>query len=65
MDKIEIRSLHLSDGKMSSIDDLNIQGYVATNQPSHILGKPGKRLWREIIVPNVFKRAIERRFKYG
>lgn len=65
MDKVEIRSLHLSDGQMSSIDDLNVQGYVATNQPSHILGKPGKRQWREMIVPNVFKKAIERRFESG
>lgn len=65
MDKVEIRSLHLKDGRMSSIDDLNVQGYVATDQPSHILGKPGKRQWRELIVPNVFKEAIERRMEAG
>ena len=65
MDKVEIRSLHLSDGKTNDAENLNVQGYVATSQPSHILGKPGKKQWRELIVPNVFKEAIKNRFNKG
>lgn len=65
MDKIEIRSLDLRDGKTNDDNSLNVQGYVATDQPSHILGKQGKRQWREVIVPNVFRDAIKKRFERG
>lgn len=59
MDGIEVRALDLN---INDIDEeskeMKLQGYVATDASSHILGKEGKKKWREVIAPGTFRNAI-------
>lgn len=59
MDGIEVRALGIN---VNDVDEeskeLKLQGYVATDASSHILGKEGKKKWREIIAPGTFRNAI-------
>lgn len=59
MDGIEVRALGIN---VNDVDEeskeLKLQGYVATDASSHILGKEGKKKWREIIAPRTFRNAI-------
>lgn len=59
MDGIEVRALDLN---INDVDEeskeMKLQGYVATDASSHILGKEGKKKWREVIAPGTFRNAI-------
>ncbi len=59
MDGIEVRALNLN---INDVDEeskeMKLQGYVATDASSHILGKEGKKKWREVIAPGTFRNAI-------
>lgn len=60
MEEIEIRKLdiELIPDIESENNGLNVQGYIAVNSPSHILGKENGKKWREIIEPGTFKNAL-------
>lgn len=60
MEVIEIRRLDIELSPEVEIEgkSLIVQGYIAVNSPSHVLGQEGKRKWREIISPGVFKNAL-------
>lgn len=68
MDGIEVRALDLN---INDVDEeskeMKLQGYVATDASSHILGKEGKKKWREVIAPGTFRNAIAKakRLKEG
>lgn len=62
MKEIELRALDLELNpdleELEEIDGLRLHGYVATDAASHILGKEGKKKWREVIAPGTFQKAI-------
>lgn len=69
MKEIELRELDFSylneEVEMGESEDLVLQGYIATNSPSHILGNDKKGKWREIVAPGVFSKAIENAYESG
>lgn len=63
MESIEIRRLDIEVAESDPNDlengeGLIVQGYIAVNAPSHILGKENKKKWREVIEPGTFGNAI-------
>lgn len=61
MKEIELRALDIDlspDEDFDEDEGLRLHGYVATDASSHILGKEGKKKWREIITPGTFQKAI-------
>lgn len=63
MESIEIRRLDIEVAQSDPSDlengeGLIVQGYIAVNAPSHILGKENKKKWREVIEPGTFKNAL-------
>lgn len=63
MESIEIRRLDIEVAESNPNDlengeGLIVQGYIAVNAPSHILGGENKKKWREVIEPGTFKNAL-------
>lgn len=59
MKEVELRSLQLNVSKTED-DDFEVQGYIASNSVSHILGKTDGKRWREVIMPGVFDAALSK-----
>lgn len=64
MKEIEIRSLDFNVDKAKD-DSYLVQGYIASNSTSHILGKTEKGKWREVIPPGVFNEALSKARRIG
>lgn len=56
MTEIEVRSIDLS--LRENQEDNVVEGIIATNEMSHLLGKNPNAQWREIIAPGVFSEAL-------
>lgn len=64
MKEIELRSLDLNIEKTQE-DVLEVQGYVASDSFSHVLGKKEGNKWREVITPGVFNEALSKARRLG
>lgn len=69
MESIEIRNLDIELSPYAEYDEdfpsYQVEGYIEVNSPSHILGKEGKRKWREVIAPDVFRNALAKAERLG
>lgn len=59
MKPIELRKLDIEISNEFD-EDLKVQGYIATSEPSHILGKENGKKWREVILPGTFQKALNK-----
>ena len=64
MKEIELRSLDLNVEKIED-DILEVQGYIASDSFSHVLGQKENKKWRETITPGVFNEALSKARRLG